>query len=487
VTLPLPTQTTTAARRLAVDSVHTLAYPLVSLADRDEEFKQHGDLGTRFVVRFPLINWNIQVVKTPDGKLASTSVVELLATILSSFHGAGMPEDGVVTFSRYALLKQLGWVGSDGGRPNGQHYKQLTHLIQYLQQTLFTWEGDAVPDLVFGGKKKGTLSINLLSGSLLAEDARGRKSTRGPAVLPPLSYVRLSPDFVRLLRQPDATIPFDLDGLLALPGGAPRVLFRLLTHMRATGRTEISIPELFNRIGSSADEYIPARVKRLLGKSHEEMIKLGVLQEQPRFAGPQTLPDGRREYVVIYNFGPDYTHLTTETEQLIKVAQSYGVSQAQAARFAESKPVKLREVLTAIANETVKPRYVPGFIVSALQNDWAVLPSGAQVCPPPASRSGTVARGVDPVLSLAEEYEQWYASEKARRIASTGMNVAAERNEIMAMLGESLATQPPTWQIDRSLENRINQKLDLPTFAQYVEQRSLELQGDQVAVVARHG
>lgn len=451
-------------RRIAVDSPHTLAYPLVPLAAHSplKPTRTQGD-APRVVVPFPDIAWSLELQRHDRSKqLPSTTVVDVLTVLLHYYHAIGMPDDGAIPFSRRQLITLMRWVPTVDAKPSGRHYIQLREALDHLKHTDLTWEGENVPDPLYGQAGRGVLSISLITGYRLADEPSGRRPVGRP--LPePVSWAQLDPFFVRLLKDRDTTVAFDLDRMMSLPTGIPRVLFRALTWYKSRGINRIPLRELFRRIGSTSDRCVPAKARDLLGKAHNAMVEHGFLQRQPVYehAPAVNLLEPGRDWSVVYDFGREAT-LSFEDEQLVRSARAFGVSQAMAVELLGYRD-KLREVLWAVSEGVVAPRSPAGYIVDATRFGWAVRPNQPPELAVRRPRPSTAVR------PLHETYADWLRAARQQRLAVTPIDLHALRGEVLSRLCDQLETQVPEWQVTQEVERELTTRLGLPTYHAYVQ------------------
>ena len=451
-------------RRIAVDTAHTLAYPMVPLASHSEKKPSARVEGSsRCVVHFPEIAWSLDMKRDArTGKLPSTVVVDVLAALLHNFHSIGMPEDGAIPFSRRSLISMMRWSPNPASKPSGRLYNQLREALDHLKHTDITWSGDNTPDPLYGENGRAVLSISLVTSYRLAEEPRGRRA-RDRRLPEPVSWVQLDPFFVRLLKAPQGTVPFDLDRMMSLPSGVSRVLFRTLMWYKSRGMNEVPLRELFPRVGSTTDKILPAKAREMLGKSHQAMVDAGILRALPEFdvLEGQGLT-GEREHVLVYDFAPDAI-LSSEDEQLVRTARMYGVSQAMAVELLAYRE-KLREVLWAVGEGIVSPRYPAGYIVEATRNDWAVRPQS--VLPVPKRPRDETRES-----ELSRRYSAYLKRQRESFLAQPDAvsNISGIRTEVMRRLHVGLKTHIPDWMVSQEVEREVTKRLHAPTYEEFAQ------------------
>lgn len=355
---------TASGRRIVCDAAHTAAYPLAALGavTRRLDRPEHE-------VGFPEIGWRVVTRRGRlSGKLPSATIYDVLVALLYTYQAVGTPVDGVVPFSRRALIGLMRWV-PPGQRPTGRHYTQLADALWHLQHIELTWGAENSPPQL-NDYRGVSVTASLVADFRLADEPVGRRTSDVAAPMM-TSWVRFDPRYLTLLQCPYARLEFDLDRMMALSSGVARVLFRALMWYRHRGVSVVTLRQLFARIGSSTDRYTPAQARELLGRAHREMVDTGVLRRDPvyRRCKPGEL-GGLAEYGVTYDFGPDET-LSPEDEALVRAARKHGVSKPMALRLLEHRD-QLRLVLRAVEAGRVAPRYPAGYIVEATRGGWSL-------------------------------------------------------------------------------------------------------------------
>lgn len=308
------------------------------------------------IVRLDLIGLSLhQSAPVRRGRPTLSTVLDVYVGLVILYELAGSPPAGAFRFCRHHFLGLIGWHRFPGRRDgrllksSGEDYLALDAALRYLAQTRF----DLCDKIETEARDSDGVSNEADTLQILA----GVTSPRGESDLSSEASVVLSPRFAQMLRRGEGTVRFGLRTYLALTAGSPRQLYRVLAWMRYTRRRRISFRELFQRVGSvQAGTFVPSRVKQLLGASHEELRRLGVLARDPEFER-----EGG-EWYVRYTLGDPLIRLS-EDELLVRQAVLYGVSESTARKYAREHPDRLERILAAATLGVRRPRKTLGQMI----------------------------------------------------------------------------------------------------------------------------
>ncbi len=454
--------------RVCVEPAHILAYPLVPLGDGACTRNGAVKRGDAVTVSFPEIDWAMSLQPTEVTKrLPSAHVIDVFAALLHYYARSDRPGDGVVRFDQTELYRDVGWL-KGAQSSSGRHRQQLEDALWHLQRTTLQWTGNNAPDPEFGQPGRGILSISIVSGFRVGRSRSRRGAAEGDEITsdPGSScWVEFGRSFVRLLRADYGTHTFDISGMLALPSGTPRALFRALTWYRNRGISSIPLRELYPRIGSVEQRLTASRAEQVLGCAHAAMRKEGILASMPMYVRtqPQFAPSSApEEMCVVYDFAVrSASFLDPEDEVLVRTARSYGVSEVMALNLVRYRD-QLRTVLNAVGEGDVTPRYPAGYIVDATRGGWHISRkhSGTGAKRLPSAGDAPAARPV------AERYEDWCGLQINRFMSRPDVDYSALRAEVVERLQERHATTEAE-AIRVEMRELLRTRLGLPTLDEY--------------------
>ncbi len=265
----------------------------------------------------------------------------------------------VVTFTRYDLLKRLGWPH------NKQRYDSLRRSFQRLKSVTISAQN------AFRDARTGLLTevaFSIIDNVYIVKAPRGRKSTTSEE--PPPSFFRWNDVIYNSLQQGYlATI--DLDFALSLRSDVALSLYRLLSKKAHGNRStfEMNLSEFYLRhLGLRPTPY-PSKMKERLKNGHDELLDRGFLH-QVLYAPMKT---GRGEKIVYVFQRPRAVLLAGDQP-----------SDSQAPVKAPESPVEARAKLEAIP-------MLPGHL-EALAGDSTAIP--LEVEEPPSLIERVTALGV---------------------------------------------------------------------------------------------
>lgn len=458
--------------RVCVESAHTLAYPIAPLGDGVLSRAGSSGAGAGVSITFPEIDWALlHQPSAATQRVPSAHVLDVYVALLSYWARADKPDDGIVRFEQSVLFRDVGWVKGSKRSASGRHCQQLEDALWHLQHTTLRWTGGNAPDPDFGEPGRGLLSVSVVSAYRIGRAHTRRSSPNDvAAAAEPTAgcWVELGRSFVRLLKAQWGVVKFDAGAMLCLPSGTPRVLCRALTWYRHRGINTIPLRQLYPRIGSVEQRLTPSRAEQILGRAHAAMVEQGILASHPEYVWTRP-PDasGRmgEEMCVSYSFGVrSGAFLDPEDELLARTARLYGVSEAMTLELLHYRE-QLRDVLHAVGEGIVAPRYPAGYIIDATRYGWDVsaksppdtIHQGKRALPPPAR-------------SVVERYTDWRLTQVQRYLARGGVDHEAVHDEARGRLRARhggvdvvVSEEHLRAEVDAVLDIR----LGLPTLAEY--------------------
>lgn len=379
--------------RISIESAPLHRLPIAALGDRDA--RKQMDARGRVVMSLPEHGWSVEGQRDDAGGTLTPGALDVLSAVLFLFHARGGPENGVVPFSRYGLIRLLGWTG--GAAPRSRHYEQLERYIWHLTHTRLQLSGVGIPDPLRDGKLvNGKLDFPLLAASLLVNDPPGRKTPTEPP-REGASWVELSTPLIRLVAPSAERVAFSLGVLWTLPPGASRQWWRMLAALRGDALDhEMPLDELLVRVGSAETHAVPARVRRVFGAVHESALASGLLSKAPVFER-RGGAGGRRWWVTYEGVA---TPAPVDADNVIEHAVGYGLSESVARRLLEEHPRSFREGVAALISGVVTGLRNPaGWLRKAAEEEWTVPTATPESLRVGAAARTVMARGIAvPVL-----------------------------------------------------------------------------------------
>lgn len=254
----------TATRAIVLDR-SLEALPLFRLSDSAEDtaitFAPEG--GGRWRV-FP----------SPGDRLPGTFDQDVYVELLHRYHDAGLPADGVVTFTLHAFLRSM------GRRVDGRTYEQLRGALGRLERTMLESSG-AYLDAAAGAPLEGRFTV---LSAVFIERRRAvdqEQLTLFPAVTasePGDARVMLSP-VIRANIAANHTVTLSAAQYLALPSPVARRLYRLLEVARQDGKLtwRIALDQLAGQM-PLAQRY-PSHLQRVLQPACEMLLAAGLVRD----------------------------------------------------------------------------------------------------------------------------------------------------------------------------------------------------------------
>ena len=240
------------------------ALPLFRLSDSADEagISYSADTGGRW-----------RVLPSPGDRLPGTFDQDVYVELLHRYHDAGVPSDGVVSFTLHAFLRSM------GRRVDGRTYEQLRSALGRLERTTLESSG-AYYSAAAGGPVDARFSL-LTSVSIERRRAVDREQlTLFPtlsAAEPGVARVTLSP----LLREnivANYTAALAVGRYVELASPVARRLYRLLEVARAEDKVTWRVS--LGRLGEQLPlvQRYPSHLQRVLQPAHEMLIASGVLR-----------------------------------------------------------------------------------------------------------------------------------------------------------------------------------------------------------------
>lgn len=315
-------------------------------------------------VWFPALAWRLLLpVSGHVPAPVPPDVVDLYLWLIarwSEMRNEARKQAGYVDFTMGAALRELGWCprDSDGlakpraaGRPTGRAYGKLRDGLDYMMGLRISAERVSIPraDGTAGAELDDFVIVQRIQ---LGGRRPGAGRLRADAPEAP-SSIQFSSGMVELLET--AQVALDADVLMAIPSGLPRALYRVLCWARHErrlgpgGTLELAVAELVQRLGYLRARETHARVREMLGPTHETLLSQGVLTRPPEHT---TGLDGRP---VVRYMVADSSRALSKHGVLVAVAVSYEVHPNVARGLAERLPAQFERVLVAITIGAIVP------------------------------------------------------------------------------------------------------------------------------------
>lgn len=256
------------------------ALPLFRLSDSAEEgLITFGEEATT--------RW--RVIPSPGDRLPGTFDQDVYVEILRRFQEAGMPEDGVLSFTLHAFLRAM------GRRVDGRTYEQLRGALNRLERT--TLESHGAYRTASGS---GDFSFSILSAVAVE---RRRTVDRDQLALfpaietgePGIARVTLSP-VIRDNLLAEHVVTLSAPCYWSLGSPVARRLYRLLEVARAGNQLtwRIALERLAAQLPLS--QRYPSHLQRVLQPAHDMLVQQGVLRNA-------VIRQQQREWYVDYVLG----------------------------------------------------------------------------------------------------------------------------------------------------------------------------------------
>ncbi len=232
-----------------------------------------------------------RVISAVNDRLPGTFDQDVYVELLHRWYLAGMPADGVLTFTLHAFLRSM------GRRADGRTYEQLRNALARLERTTLASKG-AYWSATTGDASDITFTI-LSSVAVQRRRAVEREQMNLFANMssgePGDARVVLSPTLrANLLGR--HTIALSAPRYQALSSPVARRLYRLLEVARAEDRVSWRVP--LDRLADQLPltQRFPSHLQRVLQPAHEMLLSAGLI----RGATMHQLDDEDRRWVVDY-------------------------------------------------------------------------------------------------------------------------------------------------------------------------------------------
>ena len=341
--------------RLASDELNLVEFPFALLSDRqrpdgntlvfsDEIRGADGQPVTRL--------WTVTGAEEFGLPTATDELVYLVLTEVTRAAGFQSPK---VHFTRYDLLKRLGW--PDKGSSYTRLHRALDRLLGVTITAIRAFYDRAAHTYVDVG-------FHILDDYALFDEPRGRK---GPHDEPPRSYIRWNKTIFASFLAGYAK-RLDLGLYLRLRSAVSRRLYRYLDKKRYDGKSQfrIGLEKLaFEKLGMSRT-YFHSHIRAELARAHEELLRCGFLRGVDYEASRTT-----GEPLVVYRFGrvPQPSEGQEEVARLIEL----GVAEPVAVELVTTDVVAVREQLALLPFRDA--RDPAALIVTAVRERWPEPPA----------------------------------------------------------------------------------------------------------------
>lgn len=353
--------------RLASDELNLVEFPFALLSDRqrpdsntlvfsDEIRGPDGQPVTRL--------WTVTGADEFGLPTAADELVYLVLTEITRADGFRSPK---VHFTRYDLVKRLGW--PDKGSSYTRLHRALDRLLGVTITAIRAFYDRTARTYVDVG-------FHILDDYALFDEPRGRKGAGGH---PPRSYIRWNKTLFASFLAGYAK-RLDLGTYLRLRSAVSRRLYRYLDKKRYDGKGQfrIGLEKLaFEKLGMSRS-YFHSHIRAELARAHEELLRCGFLRGVDYETSPAT-----GEPLVVYRFGR--TPLPSEGHEEIARLIELGVAEPVAVELVTTDIVAVREQLAFLPFRDA--RDPAALIVTAVRERWPA---------PPAARVAKPASQPDP-------------------------------------------------------------------------------------------
>lgn len=215
-----------------------------------------------------------RVLPAPGDRLPGTFDQDVYVELMHRYSEAGMPADGVVSFTLHAFLRSM------GRRADGRTYEQLRGALTRLERTILESFG-----IYFDARLKEAADGRFTVLSAVAIDRRRLTDREQLTLFPALASGE--PGDARVLVAPVMranitarhTITLSAPHYFALASPVARRLYRLLEVAREEGKVtwRISLERLAEQL-PLAQRY-PSHLQRVLQPAHEMLIAAGLLRD----------------------------------------------------------------------------------------------------------------------------------------------------------------------------------------------------------------
>jgi plasmid replication initiation protein len=214
-----------------------------------------------------------RVLPSPGDRLPGTFDQDVYVELLHRYQDAGLPGDGVITFTLHAFLRGM------GRRADGRTYEQLRTALARLQRTTLESTG-----AYFSAASGTRIDVRFSLLTSVAIERRRAAEADQLALFPGLAAgepgvgrVTLAP-LVRENIRARHTVMLAVPQYLELGSPVARRLLRLLTVARADGRLVWQLP--LERLAEQLPlvQRYPSHLARVLQPAHEMLLASGVVR-----------------------------------------------------------------------------------------------------------------------------------------------------------------------------------------------------------------
>lgn len=215
-----------------------------------------------------------RVLPVPGDRLPGTFDQDVYFEILHRWHDAGIPADGVVSFTLHAFLRSM------GRRVDGRTYEQLRTALLRLEHTILESAGaywDASTERALQGQFTLLSSVSIERRRSTDREQLTLFSTLA-ASEPGDARVTISP-MLRANITAGYSATLAPGRYLALSSPVARRLYRLLEVARAEGSVSwrVGLDRLAEQLPLS--QRYPSHLQRVLQPAHEMLVAAGILRD----------------------------------------------------------------------------------------------------------------------------------------------------------------------------------------------------------------
>ena len=415
--------------RLAYDELNLAEFPFALLSDR-----QRPGVSTLIFtdeIRGPDGNsvrrvWTVTGAEEFGLPTASDEAVYLILTEITRAQGLSSPK---VHFSRYELLRRLGWPDK------GASYRRLHRALDRLLGVTIT-ATRAFYDI--RTRSYVDVGFHIIDDYALFDEPRGRKARDSE---PPQSYIRWN-NVIYASFLAGYVKGIDLGLYLSLRSAVSRRLYRYLDKKRYDGKPQFRIGMhklAFEKLGMSRT-YYPSHIRAELARAHEELLRIGFIRAVDYVKSPVS-----GETLVVYKFGRrrDTVVEAELVEKLVKLGMA--------------EPVAVELVMTDVEAVREQLEYLPyrdaknpaGLLVRAVREKWPPPPGFGPAEQTEAAK--TVAPDSRPIVDRPVSVDELLAA------MPTGQRCELQRRAHEQLLRENprVAANPKTAAYRALLKQRI--------------------------------
>ncbi len=340
--------------RLALDELNLVEFPFSLLSTRQpaglstlvfsDEIRGPG--GER-IARV----WTVTGAEEFGLPTATEELVYLVLTELAREQGL---KDRRVYFTRYELLKRLGW--PDKG---SSYWRLRLALDRLLGVTITAKRAFYDPN----AKSYVDVGFHIIDDYAIFDEPKGRKRADSE----PNSYVRWSKTIYASLLAGYAKTT-DVGLYLSLRGAVARRLYRYLDKKRmdGKGRFRIALSKLaYEKLGMSRS-YYPCHIRAELARAHEELIRVGFLRGVSYDVSRST-----GEEQVVYRFAGAPAG---KDRDLVRRLVEIGVAEPVAIELVRNAPDEVERQLAYLPFR--RARDAAALIVKAIREGWPAPAQG---------------------------------------------------------------------------------------------------------------